>query len=53
METFELSQDIDLSYIESQIEKKLAEKQNENMKKVINHPAVRNRKEKAVQERKT
>ena len=51
METFELSQEIDLSHIEKEIEKKLAKKQNENGKKIINHPAIRNKKEKAVQER--
>ena len=53
METFELSQEIDLSYIEKEIEKRLEKKQTENSKKIINHPAIRNRKEKAVQERKS
>ena len=52
METFNVSQDIDISYIEEQIEKKLAGKQqvNENTK-TISRPAIRQRKEKAVKEK--
>ena len=52
METFDVSQDIDLSYMEEKIEKSLAMKQAKSeMKKMMNHPPLRHRKEKAVTEK--
>ena len=52
METFNVSQDIDISYIEEQIEKKLAAQQlmNEN-KKTISRPVLRQRTENSVKEK--
>ncbi|MBP0978192.1 MAG: hypothetical protein J6W65_04510 [Oscillospiraceae bacterium] len=53
METFDVSQDIDLSYMEEKIEKSLAMKQAKSeMKKMINHPPLKHRMEKAVKEKK-
>ena len=52
METFDVSQDIDLSYMEEKIEKSLAMNQAKTeMKKTMNHPPLRHRKEKAVKEK--
>ncbi len=52
METFDVSQDIDISYMEEKIEKALAMKQvKSEMKKTINHPPLRHRNEKAVKEK--
>lgn len=52
METFDVSQDIDLSYMEEKIEKSLAMKQAKSeMKKTMNHPPLRHRNEKAVKEK--
>ena len=52
METFDVSQDIDLSYMEEKIEKALAMKQvKAEMKKQMSRPPLRHRKEKALKEK--
>lgn len=51
MESFDVSQEIDLSYIEEKIGKSLEEKK--RLKKAsVNHPVVKRRKEKSLKDRK-
>ncbi|WP_156036858.1 hypothetical protein [Ruminococcus sp. HUN007] len=54
METFDVSTDIDLSYMEEKIEKSLAMKQAKSeMKKTMNRPPLRHRNEKSLKEKTT
>jgi len=52
METFDVSQEIDLSYMEEKIEKSLAATKTEKLKtRTVSHPPVKCRKEKVSEEK--